>query len=59
MPLALKELVSSDATNWRNAAFCVGEFCRNGGEVALKYPLCISVLLELDSLNYTIFILYL
>ncbi|CAO2829167.1 unnamed protein product [Amaranthus hypochondriacus] len=37
MPLVLKELVSSDATNRRNAAFCVGEFCRNGGEVALKY----------------------
>lgn len=37
MPLALKELVSSDATNRRNAAFCVGEFCRNGGEVALKF----------------------
>lgn len=37
MPLVLKELQSSDATNRRNAAFCVGEFCRNGGEVALKY----------------------
>ena len=38
MPLVLKELASSDATNRRNAAFCVGELCRNGGEVALKYP---------------------
>lgn len=37
MPLVLKELASSDSTNRRNAAFCVGEFCRNGGEVALKY----------------------
>ncbi|KAL9246199.1 hypothetical protein vseg_019764 [Gypsophila vaccaria] len=37
MPLAVKELLSSDATNRRNAAFCVGEFCRNGGEAALKY----------------------
>ncbi|KAJ8425778.1 hypothetical protein Cgig2_020916 [Carnegiea gigantea] len=37
MPLVLKELTSSDATNRRNAAFCVGELCRNGGEVALKY----------------------
>ncbi|KAH9625215.1 hypothetical protein KSS87_003595 [Heliosperma pusillum] len=37
MPLAVKELLSSDATNRRNAAFCVGEFCRNGGETALKY----------------------
>lgn len=43
MPLVLKELPSSDATNRRNAAFCVGEFCRNGGDVALKYPIvCFS-----------------
>lgn len=46
MPLALKELASSDATNRRNAAFCVGEFCRNGGQVALKYPLCVLVSLK-------------
>lgn len=38
MPLALKELASSDGTNRRNAAFCVGELCRNGGVAALKYP---------------------
>ncbi|XP_071931220.1 uncharacterized protein [Coffea arabica] len=37
MPLILKELVSSEATNRRNAAFCVGELCKNGGEYALKY----------------------
>ncbi|RLN18629.1 uncharacterized protein C2845_PM02G31000 [Panicum miliaceum] len=37
MPLVLKELASSDATNRRNAAFCVGEICKNGGAAALKY----------------------
>ncbi|KAF3435189.1 hypothetical protein FNV43_RR22276 [Rhamnella rubrinervis] len=37
MPLVLKELGSSNATNRRNAAFCVGELCRNGGEGTLKY----------------------
>ncbi|KAL3538547.1 hypothetical protein ACH5RR_001913 [Cinchona calisaya] len=37
MPLVLKELVSSEATNRRNAAFCVGELCKNGGEYTLKY----------------------
>ncbi|CAM8919178.1 unnamed protein product [Rhodiola kirilowii] len=37
MPLVLKELASSDATNRRNAAFCAGELCRNGGEQSLKY----------------------
>ncbi|KAM0948917.1 putative importin-beta domain, armadillo-like helical, importin beta family [Dioscorea sansibarensis] len=37
MPLALKELSSSDATNRRNAAFCVGELCKNGVTTALKY----------------------
>ncbi|CAK8541760.1 unnamed protein product [Lathyrus sativus] len=37
MPLVLKELSSSDATNRRNAAFCVGELCKNGGNSALKY----------------------
>ncbi|WOL18351.1 putative importin subunit beta-4 isoform X1 [Canna indica] len=37
MPLILKELGSSDATNRRNAAFCVGEFCKNGGAPTLKY----------------------
>ncbi|XP_039127166.1 probable importin subunit beta-4 [Dioscorea cayenensis subsp. rotundata] len=37
MPLALKELASSDATNRRNAAFCVGELCKNGVTTALKY----------------------
>ncbi|CAN6295687.1 unnamed protein product [Urochloa humidicola] len=36
MPLVLKELASSDATNRRNAAFCVGEICKNGGAAALK-----------------------
>jgi hypothetical protein len=39
MPLAIKELASSDATNRRNAAFCVGELCKNGGESTLKYPI--------------------
>lgn len=37
MPLVLKELASSEATNRRNAAFCVGELCKNGGEPTLKY----------------------
>ncbi|KAM3314367.1 hypothetical protein ACQJBY_033291 [Aegilops geniculata] len=37
MPLALKELASSEATNRRNAAFCVGELCKNSGASALKY----------------------
>ncbi|KAL5759113.1 hypothetical protein ACOSQ2_017951 [Xanthoceras sorbifolium] len=37
MPLVLKELASSEATNRRNAAFCVGELCKNGGESTLKY----------------------
>lgn len=37
MPLVLKEMASSDATNRRNAAFCVGELCKNGGVFALKY----------------------
>ncbi|XP_047337583.1 importin-4 [Impatiens glandulifera] len=36
-PLALKELASSAATNRRNAAFCVGELCKNGGDSVLKY----------------------
>ncbi|KAJ6756590.1 IMPORTIN BETA [Salix purpurea] len=42
MPLAIKELASSDATNRRNAAFCVGELCKNGGESTLKYPYACS-----------------
>ncbi|KAL1831816.1 hypothetical protein ACET3Z_001467 [Daucus carota] len=37
MPLVLKELASSEATNRRNAAFCAGELCKNGGDSALKY----------------------
>ncbi|KAG5548765.1 hypothetical protein RHGRI_014200 [Rhododendron griersonianum] len=37
MPLVLKELLSSVATNRRNAAFCVGELCKNGGDSVLKY----------------------
>ncbi|KAJ7946616.1 ARM repeat superfamily protein [Quillaja saponaria] len=37
MPLVLKELASSEATNRRNAAFCVGELCKNGGDSALRY----------------------
>jgi hypothetical protein len=37
MPLVLKELASSDATNRRNAAFCAGEICKNGGAASLKY----------------------
>ncbi|KAG9455538.1 hypothetical protein H6P81_000046 [Aristolochia fimbriata] len=37
MSLVLKELASSEAANRRNAAFCVGELCKNGGSVALKY----------------------
>eukprot|EP00249_Psilotum_nudum_P024844 c29306_g1_i2 orf=418-3579(+) len=37
MPVVIKELASTEATNRRNAAFCVGELCKNGGEIALKY----------------------
>lgn len=37
MPLVLKELASPEATNRRNAAFCAGELCKNGGDSALKY----------------------
>ncbi|KAF5813829.1 putative importin-beta domain, importin beta family [Helianthus annuus] len=37
MPLVLKELASSSETNRRNAAFCVGELCKNGGTSSLKY----------------------
>ncbi|XP_038984750.1 probable importin subunit beta-4 isoform X3 [Phoenix dactylifera] len=37
MSLVLKELASSEATNRRNAAFCVGEICKNGGAPTLKY----------------------
>ncbi|KAK8966711.1 hypothetical protein KSP40_PGU008851 [Platanthera guangdongensis] len=37
MPLVLKELSSPNATNRRNAAFCVGELCKNGGTTALKH----------------------
>lgn len=40
MPLVLKELLSSEATNRRNAAFCVGELCKNGGEPTLRYSFC-------------------
>ncbi|KAI3752743.1 hypothetical protein L2E82_24780 [Cichorium intybus] len=36
MPLVLRELDSPSATNRRNAAFCVGEFCKNGGEYGLN-----------------------
>lgn len=47
MPLVLKELASSEATNRRNAAFCVGEICKNGGAPTLKYPsqsYCVEVM---------------
>ncbi|KAJ0870383.1 putative armadillo-like helical, importin beta family [Helianthus annuus] len=37
MPFVLKELDSSSATNRRNAAFCVGVLCQNGGDCSLKY----------------------
>ncbi|XP_031381513.1 importin-4 isoform X1 [Punica granatum] len=37
MPLVIKELLSSEATNRRNAAFCVGELCKNGGEPTLRF----------------------
>ncbi|KAI7742673.1 hypothetical protein M8C21_027816 [Ambrosia artemisiifolia] len=37
MPFVLKELASSSATNRRNAAFCVGELCKNAGDYSLKY----------------------
>ncbi|KAL3581808.1 hypothetical protein D5086_016140 [Populus alba] len=37
MPLAIKELASSNATNRRNAAFCVGELCKKWWGSTLKY----------------------
>ncbi|XP_051145314.1 uncharacterized protein LOC127261141 [Andrographis paniculata] len=37
MPLVLKELGSPNSTNRRNAAFCVGELSKNGGNAILKY----------------------
>lgn len=37
MPIAMKELASPDATNRRNAAYCIGELCKNGGDVTLPY----------------------
>ncbi|KAL2650159.1 hypothetical protein R1flu_018287 [Riccia fluitans] len=37
MPIVLKELSSSDATNRRNAAYCAGELCLHGGEKSLPY----------------------
>ncbi|KAL1539192.1 importin-4 [Salvia divinorum] len=37
MHLVLKELGSPEATNRRNAAFCVGELCKNGGSSVTKY----------------------
>ncbi|KAL6545740.1 hypothetical protein OROGR_009614 [Orobanche gracilis] len=37
MHLVLKELGSPEATNRRNAAFCAGELCKNGGNSVLKY----------------------
>ncbi|KAL3620856.1 hypothetical protein CASFOL_035768 [Castilleja foliolosa] len=37
IPLVLKELGSPDSTNRRNAAFCAGELCKNGGNSVLKY----------------------
>lgn len=43
MPLVLSEMDSPEAPNRRNAAFCVGELCRNGGECGLKYPLHIYI----------------
>ena len=49
MPLVLKELESSHPTNKRNAAFCVGELCKNGGEAALKYPFSVTLQLILKA----------
>jgi hypothetical protein len=36
MPFVLKELASPVANNRRNAAFCAGELCKNGGSSALR-----------------------
>lgn len=51
MQLVLKELGSPDATNRRNAAFCVGELCKNGGSSVLRYSSnCLKTcLLNFDS----------
>lgn len=51
MPMVLKELSSSDATNRRNAAFCVGELCKNGGVSTLKYPVHATVLIDYTNLS--------
>lgn len=48
MPLVLKELASSDATNRRNAAFCAGELCKNGGAIALRYPCSLDIEVRLN-----------
>ncbi|THG13364.1 hypothetical protein TEA_013248 [Camellia sinensis var. sinensis] len=37
MPLVLKELASPVATNRRNAAFCIGELCKNGERFLYNY----------------------
>ncbi|CAL5377844.1 unnamed protein product [Camellia sinensis] len=37
MPLVLKELASPVATNRRNAAFCIGELCKNGEHFLYNY----------------------
>ncbi|KAK8486624.1 hypothetical protein V6N11_061183 [Hibiscus sabdariffa] len=39
MPLVLKELASSSATNKRNTTFCVEELTKNGGEPTLEESL--------------------
>lgn len=54
MPLVLKELASSSETNRRNAAFCVGELCKNGGASSLKYCstlICFSIALTIYFLS--------
>ncbi|XP_024542572.1 importin-4 isoform X1 [Selaginella moellendorffii] len=37
MPVALQELRSAEAANRRNAAYCVGQLCKNGGVKAEEF----------------------
>nr|GEW48607.1 importin-4-like isoform X1 [Tanacetum cinerariifolium] len=58
MPFVLKELASPLATNRRNAAFCLGELCKNGGDCSLKYfsdaLYCLYPLLEESEPDYAV-----
>lgn len=52
MPLVLKELSSSSENNRRNAAFCIGEFCKNGGVSSLKYSSTFHLLICFSDVSF-------